>query len=373
MTKVLLTINTGSSSIKFDLFSLQGDSPVLAGGKVSGIGSNPIFSANKNEAAVIKESLPSHISHEDAIETILDWLIKIREEDWKLAGVAHRIVHGGTKYVQPVKLTAQDLEYLRTLIPLAPLHQPHNIAGVDIFFEKKPDLPQFGCFDTAFHAHHLPIFQAMALPEKFRSQGVRRYGFHGLSYGWISKCLQKDYSHLNNKRVVIAHLGNGASLCALKDGVSVDTTMGMTALDGLPMGTRCGSTDPGALIYMQREFGLSPDQLERILYQESGLKGLSGITNDVAELLKNEQPEARFALDYFTLKTAQFIASMAVSIGGLDALIFTGGIGENEENIRENILNHLLFLPEFETHIIPANEERFMAQGIQHYFGKELQ
>jgi acetate kinase len=373
MTNTLLTINTGSSSIKFVLFSLQSDSPFLAGGKVSGIGSTPVFSAHRKKVSAPKESLPLHVSHDHAIDIILQWLIKNREADWKLAGVVHRIVHGGPKYTQPVKITPEVLDYLRTLNPLAPLHQPHNLTGVDIFMRKKADLPQFGCFDTAFHAHHLPIFQTMAIPEKFRSQGVRRYGFHGLSYEWISKYIRKEYPHLSQKRVVIAHLGNGASLCALKDGVSVDTTMGMTALEGLPMGTRCGSIDPGALLYMQREFGLSTDQLEQILYKESGLKGLSGLTNDVQELLQSSKPDAHFALDYFALKTAQFIASMAVSIGGLDALIFTGGIGENEEAVRTNILNHLRFMPAYETHIIPTNEERCMAQEIQHYFGKELQ
>lgn len=373
MNECLLTINTGSSSIKFGLFSLEEDASLLVGGKISGIGSSPVFSVHKNKTfSDEKVLLPIHTNHEEGIETILTWLIKNREKEWGLAGVVHRIVHGGTKYVQPIKLTSEDLVYLRTLNSLAPLHQPHNIQGVDIFLNKRPDIPQFACFDTAFHANHLPIFQIMALPEKFRSQGVRRYGFHGLSYAWICKCLHKDYPHLIKKRVVIAHLGNGASLCALKDGLSVDTTMGMSALDGLPMGTRCGSIDPGALIYMQREFGLSPEQLEHILYEESGLKGLSGISNDVKDLVNSSQPEARLALDYFALKTAQFIASMAVSIGGLDALIFTGGIGENAESVRTNILNHLSFMSDFETHILPANEENFMIQEIQHYFGKEL-
>lgn len=373
MTKTLLTLNTGSSSVKFRLFSLQDDLPVLAGGKISGIGSTPVFSTQQ-EFIKTKETkqLPHNISHAEAIGMILEWLNSIKDSEWKLAGIVHRIVHGGPEYTHPVRITPDIMDYLKTLCPLAPLHQSHNLAGVDIIMQEKVEVPQFACFDTAFHAQHTPLFYTLALPENIRAKGIRRYGFHGLSYDWIMSCLAKDHPRLTKARVVIAHLGNGASLCAIKDGKSIDTTMGMTALDGLPMGTRCGSIDPGVVIYMQREFGLSLDQLENILYKDSGLKGLSGITNDVKELSQSPQEEARFALDYFSLKTAQSIASMAVSIDGMDALVFTGGIGENAENIRSSILQHLSFMPGFETHVIPANEERCMALAIQEHFGKEL-
>ena len=365
----LLTLNTGSSSVKFRLFGLEKTLPLLAGGKISGIGGTPVFDVSKENGAPETYPLSEGLSHEEAIDLVLKWL-----EDNRLptSVVAHRIVHGGEQYAAPVKLDEGAMKYLRSLEPLAPLHQPHNLAAVDILQSRQPGLPQMGCFDTAFHARHGRLFNEFALPQSIRDQGVKRYGFHGLSYDWIAHCLKTDYPHLVEGKVVVAHLGNGASLCAMQNGRSIDTTMGMTALDGLPMGTRCGALDAGAVLYIIRTLGLSPDETENILYNESGLKGLSGLTNDVKVLSESTNKKAVFALDYFAIKAAQFIATMAVSLGGMDALIFTGGIGENSEKIRIMILRHLSFLPPFEHHIIPANEERAMAIEIWRNFQKEM-
>lgn len=367
MTGSLLVLNTGSSSVKFRLFSLAPDMPLLAGGKVSDIGGTPVFHVEKE-----KRILAVNTSHNTALDTILQWLNENNHEDG-IKAAAHRIVHGGTHYTTPVLLTPEVMENLRSLEKLAPLHQPHNLAGINILAEKAPDLKQYGCFDTAFHAAHDPLFSSFALPRAIRDQGVHRYGFHGLSYDWIAHCLRTDFPHLAQGRVVAAHLGNGASLCAIKNGASVDTTMGMTALDGLPMGTRCGSIDAGVILYMLRDLGLTADQVENILYEESGLKGLSGISNDVKTLSESTADSARFALDYFALKAAQGIAAMAVSIGGMDGLIFTGGIGENSQIIRQKILNHLPFLPDFESHVIPANEERGMALTLINHLQEDIQ
>ncbi len=368
----LLVLNTGSSSVKFRLFELTENLPLIAGGKVTEIGGKCAFKASKEGSAETKQTLPPDTTHQDALSVILSWLDENGIGARNLSAVAHRIVHGGERYADPVRLDTEVMRYLQTLNALAPLHQPHNLAGVDIIAAKMPGLVQYGCFDTAFHAGHDELFYSFALPEEIRSQGVRRYGFHGLSYDWIAQSIKGDFPHLLNSRIVVAHLGNGASLCAMKDGKSVDTTMGMTALDGLPMGTRCGALDAGVVIYMLRELGLGVDEAERILYEESGLKGLSGLTNDVKTLSESDDPHAAFALDYFVLKTAQHIAAMAVSIGGLDVLVFTGGIGENAPDIREKISSRLSFLSGFETIVIPANEERSMAQEIFKKFGKKL-
>jgi acetate kinase len=370
--RFLLTLNTGSSSVKFRLFGLESTLPLIAGGKITDIGNTPVFKANREGSAEHKESLPATTTQKTAVKTVLQWLEKQGVTQNNLAAIAHRIVHGGERYTEPVKLDEDALEYLRSLNALAPLHQPHNLAGVDLFASELPSVPQYGCFDTAFHTTNDKLHFSFALPENIRAKRVRRYGFHGLSYAWIVERLKADYPHLLSGRVVAAHLGNGASLCAIKNGCSVDTTMGMTALDGLPMGTRSGALDAGVVFYMLRDLGIAADEAERILYEDSGLKGLSGITNDVKALSESDDERAAFALDYFCLKTAQNIAAMAVSIGGMDALVFSGGIGENARNLREKILAHLSFLPAFEHHVIAANEERGMAQDIWNHYEKDL-
>lgn len=366
----LLALNTGSSSVKFRLFGLESDLPLLAGGKISDIGGKPAFNVFSEGCPPENYALSDGLPHEEALDLILKWL---DEQRFTIKAAAHRIVHGGEQYAKPVKLDQGALEYLRGLEPLAPLHQPHNLAGVNILKNRQPDLPQYGCFDTAFHARHDPLFHEFALPQSIRDKGIKRYGFHGLSYDWIAHCLRADYPHLAEGKVVAAHLGNGASLCAMRDCKSIDTTMGMTALDGLPMGTRCGALDAGAVLYMIRALGFSPQETESILYNESGLMGLSGLSNDVKTLSQSRDKKAAFALEYFAMKAAQYIAAMATSLGGMDALIFTGGIGENAESIRAMILERLSFLPPFEHHIIPANEERAMAIEIWEGFKEELE
>lgn len=372
MIPALLILNIGSSSIKFRLFGLSEELPFLLGGKVTDIGGASVFQVHEDEYSDNEiRALPENTTHALAMKYVLDWLFK-RQENWRLVAVAHRIVHGGERFSTPVQLDDASVEYLESLTLLAPLHQPYNLLAVKELWQSHPEVVQYGCFDTAFHAGHDALHSAYALPAALREKGIRRYGFHGLSYEWIGRRLQEDNPKLASGRVVVAHLGNGASLCAMQNGKSVDTTMGMTVLDGLPMGTRCGSIDAGVLIYMQRELGLSLGELEDVLYHESGLKGLSGISNDVKTLSESSDKQARFALDYFVWKCSQFIAAMAVTLGGLDGVVFTGGIGENAPSIRQGIVEKLAFLPEFETLVIPTNEERRMAQSIYERYHKEL-
>ncbi len=358
MNDALLVFNAGSSSVKFQLFAAEATLPLLAQGQVEGIGTTSVFHA-KNGAET-KQKLPEKFTQEDGLRVIADW-IHNHASGYRIKVVIHRVVHGGETFIAPLRVTSEILGQLKKLIPLAPLHQPHNLAAIEIAQNLLPQAIQIACFDTAFHAKRDPLFTTFALPQELRDKGVRRYGFHGLSYEWIAHVLRQDRPELAKGRVIAAHLGNGSSLCAMKDGVSVDTTMGMTALDGLPMGTRSGAMDPGAILYMIKALGLTPDRVEHILYEESGLKGLSGLTSDVRELLENADASAKFALDYYTLKVAQYMAMMGVSIGGMDAIVFTGGIGENAATLRANILKYLN--PPTTTHILvlPANEERMMA------------
>lgn len=361
----LLVINVGSSSIKFQLFSRQPNPKRLAYGKVVDIGGKPLFTVtdallNSGDDPIDQKSLSEQCTHEEALRFILNW-IDAWSEQWPVTVVAHRIVHGGKLFKSSVVIDSRVMKQLWELAPLAPLHQPHNLKAIEIINQLKPEIPQIACFDTAFHAHHEALFTEYALPQTIRAQGVRRYGFHGLSYEWITHTLCQHEPSLVNGRIIAAHLGNGASLCAMHHGVSIDTTMGMTALDGLPMGTRCGNLDPGAVLFMIRQLGLSSDEIEHLFYNESGLLGLSGLTNDVKILEESESEKARFALEYFCLKTAQFMGMMAVALGGVDAIVFTGGIGENSAFVRDGILRRLEFLKPFEIRIVSANEERMMA------------
>ena len=362
---IILVINTGSSSVKFQLFFQHPNLPLLAKGQISNLGVSPSFlvtiEADDQQLRTVKqEILPDDSTHEKAIHYILQW-IESQNQNWHIHLVAHRVVHGGLKFTASVKITDEVLAELWAFSALAPLHQSHNLKSITIIREQRPDVLQIACFDTAFHASHKPLFTEYALPQKIRDQGIRRYGFHGLSYEWIVHSLREHDHEFANGRIIAAHLGNGASLCAIDHGISIDTTMGMTALDGLPMGTRCGNLDPGVVIYMIRELGLSADELESILYNESGLLGLSEWTNDVSLLQGSDSPKARFALDYFCLRTTQLMGMMAVALGGIDCIVFTGGIGENSDFVRDNIVNRLAFLQPFATRIIPANEERVMA------------
>lgn len=357
MIDVLLVLNAGSSSLKFQVFR-RSDLEMLLAGKVTGIGTTAELTARRG-ADTTGTPLSAN-DHDAALEAVLAFIDR-HDDDWKTIAVAHRVVHGGEDFADPVIVTPDILEKLEKLNPLAPLHQPFNLAGIRASHRLAGDAPDIACFDTAFHARREELFETFAIEKPLRDKGIRRYGFHGLSYHWIAHVLERDHPDLARGRVVAAHLGNGASLCAIKAGRSVDTTMGMTALDGIPMGTRCGALDPGAVTFMMRELGMDAAAIEESLYERSGLKGLSGLTNDVAELLKSEDPRAAFALDYFALRVAQHSAMMATSMGGIDAMVFTGGIGENAVPVREAILARLAFLGPFRTLVIPANEERIMA------------
>lgn len=325
----VLVLNIGSSSVKYAVFVL-------------------------NESVVLIEKgkeMCASIESERVIGAILE---KFPNVDM----VAHRIVHGGKTYTSATLLNDDIVTELDVFSPFVPLHQPHNLNGYRIVKKMRPDIPQYGCFDTGFHATCDALHTALPVPKVLRDAGLRRYGFHGLSYGWIARQVQVG-------RVVVAHLGSGASLCAMKDGKSVDTTMGMTALEGLPMATRSGSIDPGFSLYLSQHLGYSAEQIEDILYNQSGLKGLSGISNDFKTLMDSGDPHARFAIDYFIFKTAQHVAMMVVSLGGMDTLVFTGGIGENAEIIRRRICAHLTFLPPFDVQVIQTNEERMMAYQVK--------
>ena len=369
MGDTLLVLNAGSSSVKFQLFDDK-SLDLLANGEVAHLGARPSFTATNlvtqetNVRALTPQATP-----ELAISTIVRF-IEADESVWRLKAVVHRIVHGGEFYVRPVVVTRQVLADLEKLSSLAPLHQPHNLAAIGIVDTllkagRSAPMPQVACFDTAFHAGHAPLFTSFALGAEVRDRGVRRYGFHGLSYEWIARALAADHPELSAKRVVVAHLGSGASLCAMRDGKSIDTTMSLTALDGLAMGTRCGALDPGAVIYMLRDLGMEVGEVEQALYNRSGLLGLSGISNDVEVLLKSSDPRAVFALDYFVLKVAQYAAMMAVSLGGLDAIVFTGGIGEHAAAVRDAVMARLTFCGDVGVLVIPANEERLMAVEAQ--------
>jgi acetate kinase len=355
----LVVLNAGSSSLKFQIFGLPG-LEVLAGGQVSRIGADAVFTATLSGGAAENADLPVGSRHKEALEAVLRYIDR-HDDGWRIAAVVHRIVHGGSRYVRPVLVTPAILADLSALSPLAPLHQPHNLAAIEASEALVGDVPDIACFDTAFHAGQDELHNSFAVSRDLRARGVRRYGFHGISYQWIARELARQHPVLAAGRVVAAHLGNGASLCALRGGRSVDTTMGMTALDGLPMGTRSGAIDPGAVIYMARELAMSPADLEAELYNRSGLLGLSGLSNDVRSLLESGEARAQFSLDYFALKVAQYASMMTASLGGIDGLVLTGGIGEHAVPVREAVLARLAFLGPFRTLVIPANEERMMA------------
>jgi acetate kinase len=264
--------------------------------------------------------------------------------DRVLLGVGHRVVHGGTDFAAPVRVTPAVLARLEALCPLAPLHQPHNLAGIRAVAAVQPDLPQVACFDTAFHRGHPEIADWFALPRRFHDDGIRRYGFHGLSYEYIASVLPEVAPEIARGRVVVAHLGSGASMCAIRGGRSQDSTMGFTALDGLPMGTRCGALDPGVVLHLIRAYGMDVDAVERMLYNECGLKGVSGISNDMRALLASDDPRARHAIDLFVWRICRELGALAAVLGGLDGLVFTAGIGERSAEIRKRVCERAAWL-----------------------------
>ncbi|MFA7665243.1 MAG: acetate/propionate family kinase [Burkholderiaceae bacterium] len=347
----LLVLNCGSSSIKFALYEPGAADPSRSpswGGKVGGIG-EPSAAIDEDGGAPEPVDLDAARPYHDALGLILR-RTHTRLAGGKLIGVVHRVVHGGSKYFEPVRLTQAVLEDLRGYIPLAPLHQPFALNAIELLFELYPDLPQAACFDTAFH-HSLPqVEQMFALPWSAWQRGIRRYGFHGLSYDYMSIALPQRHGAPANGRVVVAHLGSGASLCALREGRSVATTMGFSALDGLVMGTRCGTIDPGVLLYLAEIEGLNHEQLGRLLYNESGLLGVSGLSPDTRVLLQNEAREdetgerVRAALALYQRRIVREIGALVAVLGGLDLLVFTAGVGENNPQIRARICGELDWL-----------------------------
>lgn len=347
MTGALLTLNAGSSSLKFALYDLNDDGPCLsAKGQVEGIGRTPHMTARSAKGAVLLEQRwpdSAEMPHEAFFEPLFAW-IDARLGSRPLVAVGHRIVHGGTSFHTATVFDDDVLAQLDALSPLAPLHQPHNLAAVRAVKAARPDVMQVGCFDTAFHHGHDDIVTRFALPGSWHDQGIRRYGFHGLSYEFVASRLAELDPTLAAGRVLIAHLGNGASLCALRDGRSIDTTMGFTALDGLMMGTRCGALDPGVVLYLEQQVGLSAQAVQTLLYEQSGLLGVSALSGDMRVLLASDDPKARLAVELFTFRIAREAGALVSSMGGIDGLVFTAGIGEHAPAVRAEVAARLSWL-----------------------------
>ncbi|AWK86467.1 acetate/propionate family kinase [Azospirillum thermophilum] len=346
--RALLVINAGSSSLKFSVFrdDGQGDPAAAINGQISGIGTTPVFEAkDAKRAPLATRSWTGGEAPDRAglLRFLLDW-IEEHLDGATLAAAGHRVVHGGTRYAAPVRLTPEVMDELEGFVPLAPLHQPHNLAAIRALAEAHPELVQVACFDTAFHRGQPWQAQTFALPRELTEEGVRRYGFHGLSYEYIARRLPQIAPGLADGRVVVAHLGSGASMCAIHGGRSVDSTMGFTALDGLPMGTRCGTIDPGVLIYLMREKGMDAGCIERLLYNRSGLLGVSGVSNDMRALLESIDPHAEQAVELFCFRIAKETGALASSMGGIDALVFTAGIGERSAPVRARVGDKLGWL-----------------------------
>lgn len=339
---VALTLNAGSSSLKFSLYDISGgagEPAQMAIGLLENIGGQPRLKADLGEVAghVARDLSASEAAdHKSALATVLA-LLRESFPEAKASVVGHRVVHGGPRYSEAMRVDDAVMDELKRLSPFAPLHQPHNIAGIEAAQEAFPDALQVACFDTAFHRHHPKHNDTFALPREYYAKGIRRYGFHGLSYEYISGELKRIAPLLHAGRVVVAHLGNGASMCAILDGRSVASTMGFTALDGLPMGTRSGQIDPGVIFYMVQQEGKTIDEVRELLYTKAGLLGLSGISNDMRILEKADVPEAHEAIDYFVFRIRRELGGLAAALGGLDALVFCGGIGENSRMIRNRI------------------------------------
>ncbi|MBN9523410.1 acetate/propionate family kinase [bacterium] len=343
MSDAILVLNAGSSTLKYSAFAAAGG--VLAHGHVE-----------------------TGADHEGALRGVLD---RCREQlaGHRVVAVGHRVVHGGTEFAAPVRIDDTVLAKLDALVPLAPLHQPHNLAPVRAVSALAPDLPQVACFDTAFHRTQPEVAQRFGLPRRYHDAGVRRYGFHGLSYEYIASVLPRHDAAAAAGRTVVAHLGNGASLCALLGGKSVATTMSFTPADGLLMGTRAGSLDPGVLLYLMRHAGMTADALEHLVNHESGLLGVSGLSGDMRDLLASPDPRAAEAVELFVYRIGRELGSLAAALGGLDALVFTGGIGENAAPVRDRVVRAAAWLGAVRVHVIPTDEERMIADHTRRVLG----
>ncbi|MFL5046246.1 MAG: acetate/propionate family kinase [Xanthobacteraceae bacterium] len=343
----ILVVNAGSSSLKFQVFATDGaqDLRRLVKGQMDGIGTRPRLRADAADGKrLIDRSYPPGEVPDvpTAIGATATWLRETQKV--QLLAVGHRVVHGGPEYDRPVLVDQEVVTRLDRYVSLAPLHQPNNLAPIRALLARRPDLPQVACFDTAFHRGHDALADHYAIPERLYAEGVRRYGFHGLSYEYIAERLAQVAPDVADGRVIVAHLGSGASMCALAGGRSVESTMGFTALDGLPMGTRPGQIDPGVLLYLFAEKGMTAVQVQDLLYRECGLKGLSGASNDVRDLEKSADPRAAFAIDYFVYRVGLNAGMLAAALGGLDAVVFTAGIGENSVTMRARIAEKLAWL-----------------------------
>jgi len=385
LTDALLVVNAGSSSVKFQIFGLpkHEDPPRLIKGQVDGIGTRPRLRAEGRDGSPLidRSYAPDEIDGVPAaIAAAAAWLRE--SQTVELVAVGHRVAHGGPEYDRAVVVDREVLSRLERYSILAPLHQPNNLAPIRSLLALRPELVQVACFDTAFHRTHTAVADRYAIPDHYYREGVRRYGFHGLSYEYVAGRLRDIAPSIAKKRVIIAHLGSGASMCALAGGISVESTMGFTALDGLPMGTRSGQIDPGVLLYLMTEKGMTPAALENLLYRESGLKGLSGISNDMRELEASDAPGAALAIDYFVYRIGLNAGLLAASLGGLDAFVFTAGIGEHSMKIRGRAAEKLAWLgaildpaanetgkpllsrPESKIglYVVPTNEELMIAR-----------
>ena len=386
MADTVLVVNAGSSSIKFSVYELDGTRMLQLGshGQIDGIGTQPRLRARDARGAALTDEKYAVDAIPDvpaAMVAVGAWFRTHLDGAVPLV-VGHRVVHGGPLYEAPQLIDERVLASLERFVPLAPLHQPHGLAAIRAVQARLPDTPQVACFDTAFHRGHPEVADRYALPEALYEEGVRRYGFHGLSYEYIARTLPRVAPEIATGAVVVAHLGSGASMCAMRNGRSMDSTMGFTALDGLPMGTRCGQIDPGVLLYLLSEKGWSAKDVERLLYRDAGLRGLSGVSNDVRDLLSSDSPAARLALDYFVYRIGREIGSLAGALGGIDGLVLTAGIGENSPDMRARICARAAWLgvqldeaanqaggPRISTKdsrvsawVIPTDEERMIAE-----------
>ena len=393
MTSHLLVLNAGSSSVKFSIWTVGSDThqaiTLNQRGAVTDIGARARFAVadrDGKQLAAADGAVPGAVgTHALALQHILNWLdSKLPNVEFQAVG--HRVVHGGDDYAQPVRVNAAVLADLHALIQLAPLHQPHSLAAIELLAAQRPGLIQVACFDTAFHQAQPPVARRFAIPRALHEAGIKRYGFHGLSYEYLAQVLPDYLGAAADGRVIVAHLGNGASLCALHRRHSVATTMGFTPLDGLMMGTRCGALDPGVVLYLQRERGMSLVQVEQLLYHEAGLLGVSGISADISTLLKSHDPRADEAIDLYVYRIVREIGSLAAALGGVDALVFSGGIGENIAVIRARVCAALAWLglhldttrnaangpcisladSAVSAWVIATHEDEIIAQHVQH-------
>jgi acetate kinase len=392
MSNAIVVLNAGSSSIKFSLFVARGETLELdVRGQIEGLFTEAHFVSKASDGTVKAErSWPDgfKIGHDGALDHLVAYLRSELTDD-RLIGIGHRVVHGGLAYTQPVRVDAQVLKVLETFVPLAPLHQPHNLAPIRRALERAPELPQVACFDTSFHRTHPEVAQIFALPAELREAGVMRYGFHGLSYEYIASKLPEVAPTAAKGKSVVLHLGNGASMCAIDAGRSIASTMGFTAVDGLPMGTRSGALDPGVILYLMDQRGMDARAIEKLIYTQSGLLGVSGISSDMRVLLASEEPAAQLAVDLFVYQIRRNLGSLAAALGGIDAIVFTAGIGENAYEIRSRVCRDAAWLgveidetantagrhcfstasSRVAAYVIPTNEELMIAQHTRRLLG----